>query len=87
LKKVSPYVVKTEGGGFVCRPPPFPFSDCRGCSLLELTCEELEYARARILARRSMRSAENMRKEPTAPTVKSLRTVSPTSRAAGTAST
>jgi hypothetical protein len=43
LKKVSSCAVETEGGGFVRRPSPFPFSDCRGCSLLDLTCEELEY--------------------------------------------
>jgi hypothetical protein len=43
LKKVSSYAVETEGGGVVRGPPSFPLGDCRGCSLLELTCEELEY--------------------------------------------
>jgi hypothetical protein len=43
LKKVSSYAVETGDGGVVRRPPPFPFNDCRGCSLLDLTCEELEY--------------------------------------------
>jgi len=43
LKKVSSYAVETEGGGVIRSPPPFPIGDCRGCSLLDLTCEELEY--------------------------------------------
>jgi len=43
LKKVSPWAVETEGGKLIRRPgPPFP-ADCRGCSLLDLVCEELEH--------------------------------------------
>lgn len=35
--------VETEGGRLIRRPgPPFP-ADCRGCALIGLVCEELEY--------------------------------------------
>jgi hypothetical protein len=43
LKKLNAYAVEVEGGRAVRRPPPFPTGDCRSCTLLNLTCEELEY--------------------------------------------
>ena len=43
LRGVGSSAVELENGKLVRRScPPFP-ADCRGCSLLDLVCEELEY--------------------------------------------
>ena len=42
-KKVSPWVVELPNGRLVRRPPPFPFGDCRVCSLIGWLCTELDY--------------------------------------------
>lgn len=43
LKKVSPTAVETEGGKLIRKPGPPSPSDCRGCSLIDFICEELDY--------------------------------------------
>jgi hypothetical protein len=42
-KKVSLWVVELSSGKAFRRPPPFPFGDCRGCSLIGWLCVELDY--------------------------------------------
>ena len=43
LRKVSSSAVEAEGGKLIRRPgSPFP-GDCRGCSFIDLVCEELDH--------------------------------------------
>lgn len=49
FKKVGPCAVETEGGKFIRGAPLFPLGDCRGCSLLDITCVGLDYPCEAIL--------------------------------------
>jgi hypothetical protein len=43
-RKISSWAVELSSGEVVRVPPPFPFGDCRGCSLINWICEwEMEY--------------------------------------------
>jgi hypothetical protein len=42
-KKLSPFAVELSSGKHVVRPPPYPFGDCRACSLIGWICEDLDY--------------------------------------------
>lgn len=43
LREIGPSAVETESGKLIRKPsPPFP-SDCRGCSLIDFICVELDY--------------------------------------------
>jgi hypothetical protein len=43
LKRLSRFAVELPSGRRIVNPPPFPFGDCRACSLIGWICEELEY--------------------------------------------
>jgi hypothetical protein len=43
-RKISSWAVELSNGEVVRVPPPFPFGDCRGCSLINWICEDdMEY--------------------------------------------